>query len=69
MTSSAPRKFMFETEFDDAGAISWQAPRPKLTYTPEEVEQIRAQAYAEGERSVAAQAEEAYAQALQQIAV
>lgn len=57
--AGAPQKFSFDTVFDAAGDIAYAAPRPKRTYTAEEVEQVRAQAFAEGERaalaSVAAQ--------------
>jgi flagellar assembly protein FliH len=45
------QKFAFDTEFDAAGDVAYVAPRPKRSFTPEEVEQIRAQAYAEGERA------------------
>ena len=48
--SGAPQKFAFDTEFDAAGDVAYAAPRPKRSFTPEEVEQIRAQARAEGER-------------------
>ncbi len=49
--TSAPQKFAFDTEFDAAGEIAYVAPRPKRSFTPEEVEEIRAQARAEGERA------------------
>jgi flagellar assembly protein FliH len=58
----APRPFTFDTVFDGAHVIS--APRSKRSFTPEEVEQIRAQAYAEGERSATALAEQQAASAL-----
>lgn len=48
---SEPRKFAFDTEFDAAGEIAYAAPRPKRHFSPEEVQQIRQQAYAEGERA------------------
>jgi flagellar assembly protein FliH len=61
-----PRKFGFDTVFDAAGGIAYAAPRPKRTYSAEEVEQVRAQAHAEGERtalaSIAAQQQAALAQ-------
>ncbi|MEW5687439.1 MAG: flagellar assembly protein FliH [Pseudomonadota bacterium] len=58
--SEAPRKFSFETEFDARGGIAHAAPpRPKRLFTADEVEQLRAAAYADGERaamgSIAAQ--------------
>ncbi len=51
MTQPPPRKFAFDTEFDATGEIAYVAPRPKRSYTPEEVEQIRQQARAEGEQA------------------
>lgn len=65
---TSPRPFTFDTEFDDAGAVAYQPPRPKRSFTPEEAEQIRAAAYAEGEASAMAAAEMALAQALDRIA-
>jgi flagellar assembly protein FliH len=59
------QKFSFDTVFDAGGGIAFQAPRPKRTYTAEEVEQIRRESYAEGERtalaSIAAQQQVALA--------
>jgi flagellar assembly protein FliH len=51
MSSAPHQKFAFDTEFDAAGEVAYVAPRPKRSFTPEEVEQIRQQAYAEGERA------------------
>ena len=48
--SGAPQKFAFDTEFDAMGEVAYVAPRPKRSFTPEEVEAIRAEARAEGER-------------------
>jgi len=48
---SEPRKFAFDTEFGAAGEIAYAAPRPKRSFTPEEVEEIRRQARAEGEKA------------------
>lgn len=68
MTSPAPHtRFTFDTVFDDLGG-SWTAPKAKTSYTPDEVEAIKAEAYREGERSVTALAEAQAAQALQAIA-
>lgn len=58
----APRPFTFDTVFDGVHVIA--APKAKRAFTPDEVEQIRAQAYAEGERSAVAQAEQRAAAAL-----
>jgi flagellar assembly protein FliH len=60
------RPFTFDTVFDGDRVIT--APRPKKTFTPEEVEAVRAQAFAEGQRSVAAQAEAQMAHALNEAA-
>lgn len=68
MTQPAHKPFGFDTVFDDAGAVSYQAPARKRLFTPEEVEQIRAAAFAEGERSAVAQAEGQAADALADIA-
>lgn len=68
MTGSAPRKFDFDTVFDDAGGIAYAAPRPKRLFPAEEVEAIRAAAYAEGERAALAGMAALQAQALSQIA-
>jgi flagellar assembly protein FliH len=68
MTSPAPHiRFTFDTVFDDVGG-SWTPPKVKKSYTPEEVEALKAEAYLAGEKSVAAQAEADATQALQAIA-
>ena len=59
-------KFVFDTVFDDRRAVRPQ--RPKKLFTPEEVETLRAQAYAEGQRSVTVQAQQTQAAATVQIA-
>jgi flagellar assembly protein FliH len=64
MTDTAPRKFEFDTVFDGAGAIASQAPRPKRLFTAEEVEKVRAEAYASGERKALASMKALQAQAL-----
>ena len=43
-------KFGFDTVFDNVGDVAFAAPRPKRSYTPDEVEQIGQAARAEGER-------------------
>jgi flagellar assembly protein FliH len=65
-TPPAHPKFTFDTIFDDAGA-AWTPPRAKRSYTPEEMEAIKTQAFLEGERSIVAQAEADCARALQQV--
>jgi flagellar assembly protein FliH len=51
MSGAPHQRFAFDTEFDAAGDIAYAAPRPKRSFTPEEVEQIRQQAYSDGERA------------------
>jgi len=66
--SEAFQKFSFDTEFDGKGGIAFQAQRPKRLFPAEEVEQIRAQAHAEGERAAMASIAAQQANALSQIA-
>lgn len=68
MTSTPHRKFTFDTVFNDVGGIASAPPPRKHVYLPEEVDAIRREAHAEGERSALVRAEQAQAQALQQIA-
>lgn len=68
MTDIPHRKFAFDTVFDDNGGVAYAPPRAKKTFTPEEVEAAKAQAYAEGERSAVARAEQEAAQALAEVA-
>ncbi|PIC01186.1 flagellar assembly protein FliH [Caulobacter sp. X] len=63
-----PRKFAFDTVFDDRGGVAYEAPKVKKNFTLEEVEAAKAQAYAEGERSAVARAEQEAAMALGDIA-
>ena len=68
MSQASPRKFGFDTEFDAVGGVAFAAPRPKRSYTPEEVEAIRLSALAEGERAGLAAVAADQARALSQIA-
>lgn len=68
MTGPAHTPFGFDTVFDDAGSVAFQPVPRKRSWTSEEVEQIRAVAFAEGERSAIAQAEGQAADALADIA-
>ena len=68
MTDIPPRKFDFDTVFDGGGGVAYAPPRPKRAFTPEEVEQIRQQAYRDGERSVTALAEAEAAAAIRDAA-
>jgi flagellar assembly protein FliH len=65
---SGLQKFSFDTEFDSGGGIAFQAPRPKTSFTPEEVEQIRADAYAQGERAGLQSVNAAQARAMAEVA-
>lgn len=66
--SEAPIKFAFDTEFDAKGSVAFQAQRPKRLFPQEEVEQLRAAAYADGERAALASIAAQQANALSQIA-
>jgi flagellar assembly protein FliH len=66
-TGAAVRKFSFDTVFEDNGRVIAPA-RPKKSFTAEEVEAIRRECFAEGERSALAIAQQAQTLALQQIA-
>jgi flagellar assembly protein FliH len=68
MSQPIIRKFDFDTVFDDAGAVAQISARPKRIYPLEEVEAIRAQAYAEGERAALSQVAAEQARALSQVA-
>src|ERR1700760_925254 len=68
MNTPPHRKFDFGTVFDGDGGIAPAPPVIKRAFTAAEVEQVRAQAYAEGERSATVRAEEAQAGALREIA-
>jgi flagellar assembly protein FliH len=65
--SETLQRFGFDTVFEDNGRVI--APlRPKKNFTAEEVAAIRAECFAEGQRSAVAQAQEALAFAVSQIA-
>ena len=61
------RKFTFDTVFNEAGGITSQPPPVKRVFLPDEVEKIRRDAYAEGERSGMVRSEQAQAAALNEI--
>jgi flagellar assembly protein FliH len=65
--SDAHAKFGFDTVFDHSGEIAFAAPRPKRTYTTDEVEVISQAARAEGERIALAGVAARQADALAQI--
>ena len=68
MTSSAHEKFAFDTVFEATGEVTFAAPRPKRTYTADEVEQIRKAAEAAGEQRALASIANRQADALAIIA-
>ena len=68
MTGPILEKFGFDTVFDGAGGVARSAPRPKRYFNAEEVEAIRAQAFAEGERKALGDMGALQARALSDIA-
>lgn len=68
MTSTPHQKFGFDTVFDNAGDVAYAAQRPKRLFPADEVEVLRAQAFAEGERQALGSMAALQAQALSQIA-
>jgi len=68
MSQPPHQRFGFDTEFDASGGVAFAAPRPKRSYTPDEVEAIRLAALAEGERAGLASVAADQARALSQIA-
>ncbi|WP_395674237.1 flagellar assembly protein FliH [Phenylobacterium sp.] len=62
------QKFSFDTEFDAGGGVAFQAPRPKTSYSPDEVEQIRREAYADGEKAGLQSVNAAQARAMAEVA-
>ena len=61
-------KFRFDTVFDGGGQVIAATPRPKRTYTAEEVEQIRKAAEAQGQSQAMASIAQRHAEALNVIA-
>jgi flagellar assembly protein FliH len=62
------RKYEFDTVFDAAGDVAFEPVRVKRSFTADEVEQIKAEAFAAGERSTTAIADAQAAHALSEIA-
>src|SRR5437868_2979177 len=62
-----PRKFAFDTVFDDEGDVMSSAPVRKTFYTPQDVEQVRAQAFEEGRAAALDQAQKDEARCLAEI--
>lgn len=60
-------KFAFDTEFDAVGGIARQARRERIMIPSEEVEHIRRQAFAEGERAAQTTIQAQQAQAITHI--
>ncbi|OXE35986.1 MAG: flagellar assembly protein FliH [Phenylobacterium zucineum] len=68
MTGQAVEKFAFDTIFDGEGDVIFAAPRPKRTFTSDEVELLEHQAFREGERQALASMAALQAQSLSAIA-
>ena len=68
MTGPSHQKFGFDTVFDNAGDVAYAAQRPKRLFPADEVEVLRTQAFAEGERQALGSMAALQAQALSQIA-
>jgi flagellar assembly protein FliH len=62
-----PRKFSFDTVFDDDGAVVGQAAPRKSFYSAQDVEQIKAQAFAEGQAAALDRAQQEEARCLAEI--
>ncbi len=60
-------KFVFDTVFDNAGDVAFAAPRPKRSYSADEVEAVSQAAHAEGERAALAGVAARQADALAEI--
>lgn len=68
MSGPALEKFGFDTVFDGSGGVTRSAPRQKRYFNAEEVDAIRAQAFAEGERKALGDMGAVQARALSDIA-
>ncbi|MGA0607513.1 flagellar assembly protein FliH [Phenylobacterium sp. VNQ135] len=66
---SGLEKFTFDTEFDAGGGVAFAAPRPKRSFTADEAEQLRQQAFAEGHAQAMASIAAQQAQALSVISM
>jgi len=66
MTDIPHKRFTFDTVFDDRGGAA-VPPRVKKSFTPEEMDLAKAEAYAAGEQSAVVQAEREAAMALGQV--
>ena len=62
-----PRKFSFDTVFDDDGGVLNSAPVRKTFYTAQDVEQVRAEAFAAGREQALDQAQKDEARCLAEI--
>jgi flagellar assembly protein FliH len=65
--TSEPRKFSFDTVFDDEGDVVSSAPPRKSFYTVQELEQAKAKAFAEGQAAAVDQAQREQARCLAEI--
>lgn len=62
------RKFTYDTVFTEDGKVLRAPEEQRFSFTPDELQEARAQAFAQGERSSIAEAEKAAARALETIA-
>lgn len=67
-TLAALPRFGFDTVFDDAGVIAYSPPPSRHSMSSAEVDALRAEGFAAGERSSTARAQAAQAEALQRLA-
>ena len=65
--TTGPKKFAFDTVFDEDGAVVSQPAPRKAFYTAQEVEQARAKAFAEGQAAALDQAQKEEARCLAEI--
>ena len=65
--TSQPTKFKFETVFDKEGDVLVNAPRRKPFYSTQEVDDMRAESFAEGQRAALDQAQREEARQLAEI--
>ena len=68
MSGPILEKFGFDTVFDGSGGVAHSAPRPKRYFNAEEVEAIRARAFADGEQKALGEMSAMQARALADIA-
>jgi flagellar assembly protein FliH len=68
MATPGIRKFTYDTVFTADGKVTRAPEDQRVSFSPEEIQEARAQGFAQGERSAVAEAEKAAARALEAIA-